>query len=571
MSSQEVASKSADEQEVGEQDESSPTGHPPEKKLTVAWEPSPFWHDRLIEAGMLLSLASYYVVGNDNLGANRVFHINPLYSLPFLLIFALLSWYRLPFAVALLPMTLPYYYLAKPVYRHYSFELAEIVLAVCVIIAIVQLLLKRQSWPYYLSWSELRARIGPFLVPILVFILAAAISVFIAYARRDALRAFREEVFDPIVYLLLALYCLRARSDVTRLLLALFGSAFLVALEGLAQYVLFKNHLALDTDGVRRITAVFGSANNIGLYFDYSLPIGIALLLFSRRNDFGPARTGLVKALVILALLPMLAALYMSQSRGAWIAIGLVVVALVVLALPTRKMMLVAAGALVVVGGAIFYVKRSIILNYFIEGHQSITGISTVSKRLYLWLSALRMIRDRPWFGFGLNNWLCYYSDNTVCNIPALKNHHYWILNIPGTTLSTGLADEPTLSHPHNIFLDVWVSMGVFGLLAFLALIVLFFWLLARQLRHIHMLRDKTDSSLHWMVMGVGAAMLAGLGQGLGDSAFLEQDMAFSFWILVVALLLLRVFSQTPWRGRIASTSESAVVSAPPGVSEAPV
>lgn len=565
MSSQEVASKSADEQEENAQDESSPTGHPPQKKLMVAWRPSPFWHDRLIEAGMLLSLASYYVVGNDNLGANRVFHINPLYSLPFLLIFALLSWYRLSFAIALLPMTLPYYYLAKPVYSHYSFELAEIVLAVCVTIAVVQLLLKRQRWPYYLSWSELRARIGPFLVPMLVFILAATISVFIAYARRDALRAFREEVFDPIVYLLLALYCLRARSDITRLLLALFGSAFLVALEGLVQYVLFKNHLALDTDGVRRITAVFGSANNIGLYFDYSLPIGIALLLFSRRNDFGPARTGLVKALVILALLPMLAALYMSQSRGAWIAIGLVVVALVVLALPTRKMMLVAAGALVVVGGAIFYVKRSSILNYFIEGHQSISGISTVSKRLYLWLSALRMIRDRPWFGFGLNNWLCYYSDNTVCNIPALKNHHYWILNIPGTTLSTGLADEPTLSHPHNIFLDVWVSMGVFGLLAFLALIVLFFWLLVRQLKHIHMSRDKTDSSLRWMVMGVGAAMLAGLGQGLGDSAFLEQDMAFCFWILVVALLLLRVFSQTPWRGRIASTSESA------GVSEAPV
>lgn len=570
MSSQEVASKSANEQESGVQreDESSLTGHPPEKKFPISWRPSPFWQNRLIEAGMILSLACYYVIGNYNLGANRVFHINPLYSLPFLIIFALLSWYRLSFAVALLPLTLPYYYLAKPIYSDYSFELAEIVLAVCVIIALVQLLLKRQSWPYRLSWSELRARLGPFLIPTLVFMLAAAISVFIAYARRDALRAFREEVFDPILYLLLALYCLRTRSDITRLLLALFASAFMVALEGLAQYVFFKNHLALDTDGVRRITAVFGSANNIGLYFDYSLPVGVALLLFSRRGDFGHVRTGLVKALVILALLPILAALYMSQSRGAWIAIGLVVVALAVLALPTRKMMLAAAGALVVVGGAVFYVKRYSILNYIIEGHQSAAGISTVTKRFYLWMSALRMIRDRPWFGFGLDNWLCYYSDNSVCNIPALKNRHYWILNIPGTRLSTGLADEPTLSHPHNIFLNVWVSMGVFGLLAFVALIVFFFWLLARELRQIHASHGKS-SSLRWMVMGAGAAMLAGLVQGLGDSAFLAQDMAFFFWILVATLLVLRILAHTSWRGPAASLPEATLRSALPGVAKA--
>jgi O-antigen ligase len=562
MSSQEVVSQSTREQESDVQDAQreegvSEVGRPPRKGLPVAWKPSPFWDNRLVEAGMILALAGYYVVGNYNLGAGLLFHINPLYSLPFLVIFALLGWYRLPFAVALLPLALPYYYLPKPVYSHYSYELAEIVLAVCVFIAVVQLLLRPQNWPYRLSLRELRARVGPFMIPILVFILAAAISVFIAYARQDALRAFRQEIFDPIVYLLLALYCLRSRADVARLLLALFGSAAIVALEGLAQYLFFKNQLALDTDGARRITAVFGSANNIGLYFDYTLPVGVALLLFSRRSDFGPVRTGLVKALVILALLPIVGTLYMSQSRGAWIAIGVAVVALAVLALPARKMMLWASGALVVVGGAVFYFKRHTILNYFIQGHESITGISTVTKRLYLWLSALRMIHDRPWFGFGLDNWLCYYSYNNVCNIPALKNHHYWILTIPGTKLPTGLADEPTLSHPHNIFLHVWVSMGIFGLLAFLALIVLFFWLVARQLKQLHVSRDKPSSSLRWMVMGVGAAMLAGLGQGLGDSSFLEQDMAFCFWILVAALLLLRVHSQTPWRGRMTVENNS--------------
>jgi hypothetical protein len=50
------------------------------------------------------------------------------------------------------------------------------------------------------------------------------------------------------------------------------------------------------------------------------------------------------------------------------------------------------------------------------------------------------------------------------------------------------------------------------------------------------------------MTIGVGAAMLAAMVQGLVDSAFLEQDLAFCFWILIVALLLLRFYSGTTWR-----------------------
>jgi putative inorganic carbon (hco3(-)) transporter len=50
------------------------------------------------------------------------------------------------------------------------------------------------------------------------------------------------------------------------------------------------------------------------------------------------------------------------------------------------------------------------------------------------------------------------------------------------------------------------------------------------------------------MTVGVGAALLAALVQGQVDSSFLEQDLAFCFWMLIVALLLLRALSSTPWR-----------------------
>ncbi len=549
MSSQDLISTTDRSQDLREQlaGDVEVSDHPPLEHRRGWQRLSPFWQNRLVEALMILSLGCYYVVGNVNLGGSRLFTLNPLLSLPFLIAFALLAWYRLPFAVALLPITIPYYYLLKPVYSHYQFSLAEITLGVCVAIALIQLFIQQNAWPYRLTWREVRERLGPFAIPVLVFVLAAAISVVIAYARRDALRAFREEIFDPILYLLLAFYCLRTRQDVARLLLALFASAFIVTLQGLVQYFLFRHTIAPDPDGVRRVHALFGSANNIGLFFDYSLPIGIALLVMGHREVFGFLRTWGVRIVIGIALVPMLLVLYLSQSGGAWVAIACSTLFIMLLSLPNRKLFLLSCLGLLVVLLAGGFVFRHHIID-FLNRHLSVNGVSTFTKRLYLWESALKMIRDRPLFGFGMDNWLCYYSANAVCNNPAMNLHHYWVLYIPGTHTLTGLSDEPTLSHPHNIFLHVWVSMGIFGLLAFIAVLALITRLFTRILKTLQAVGGERRDHLRWMTVGVGAAILGGMIQGQVDSSFLAQDMAFCFWTLVAALLLLRVLSGTSWR-----------------------
>jgi putative inorganic carbon (HCO3(-)) transporter len=340
---------------------------------------------------------------------------------------------------------------------------------------------------------------------------------------------------------------LRARQDVARLLLALFASAFIVALQGLVQYFLFRHTIAPDPDGVRRVHALFGSANNVGLFFDYSLPIGLALLISRHHEVFGFLKTWGVRIAIGIALLPMLLVLYLTQSGGAWVAIACATLFIVLLSLPNRRIFWLSCLGLLFVLLAGGFVLRHHIID-FLNRHLSVNGVSTFTKRLYLWESALRMIRDRPLFGFGLDNWLCFYSANSVCVNPAMNLHHYWVLYIPGTHTLTGLSDEPTLSHPHNIFLHVWVSMGIFGLLAFVAVLALFARLFTRILKTLQTIGGEMRDHLRWMTVGVGAAMLAGIIQGQVDSSFLAQDMAFCFWTLVGALLLLRVLSGTPWR-----------------------
>ena len=511
---------------------------------------TPFWHDRIIEAALVLSMALYYLVGNAHFGTGRLFQLNPLISLPFLLIFAMLCWYRLPFAVALLPLALPYYLQQKTVVGHYSFSIAEIALATCVGVALLQLVLQRGNWRYRLSWDELRDRLGPFALPLLVFLLAAGVSVLVAFAQRVALRAFREEVFDPILYLLLAMFCLRTRQDIARLLLAMLASGLVVALLGIAQYFFFRSQLVLETDGIRRVHAMYGSANSIGLFFDYVLPIGLALILVRTWRTRDVLRSWWIRIGAIATCGLMILVLYLSQSRGAWVAIAAALLFTLALSIRNRRVLIVGGLAGIVVLGAVVLVLNKPIMNFLVGGHQDVQGISTLTKRLFLWQSALRMIHDHFWFGVGMENWLCYYSYNAICFDPALLNHHYWILRDSVTGALTGLQNEPTISHPHNIFLHVWVSIGLFGFLAIVAVLALFYWLFARILSSLRSAHAERDPSLWWMTVGVGAAMLAAMIQGQVDSSLLVQDLSFCFWMLVTALLLLRVLTGTPWRGR---------------------
>jgi putative inorganic carbon (HCO3(-)) transporter len=520
-------------------------------------EQSPsFWGMRIIEGGMILSMALYYVVGKHTPALNLpLANLNPLYSLPFLLVFAVLCWYHFPVAIALLPLSLPYYFIQKNVTESLRFSLVEILLYTCVGVGLLQYavcIVRRKKWRYQLSWSALRDRFGPFLWPIIVFLLAALVSIVIAYSRNNAERAFREEVFGPVLYLVLAFVCLRTRQDVTRLLLALLGSGFIIAILGCIQYF-FVVH-----DG-SRIATVYGSGNNIGTFFDYALPIGLALILSRLSWKW--------RLSVLICSLPFFFVLYQSESRGSlYLAMPMALLFVAAFAIRKRRVLLIASSALVVVAAILGGLYSQTIVSSIVNGHTGNQGQSTALERPWLWRTALDMIHDSPWLGYGMDNWLCHYSNSWTKNKcvhpggfpiqnhwvsdedPNPPLHAYWITKDPATGQPTGLDAEPDLSHPHNIFLHVWVSIGVFGLLAFLAVLVLFYWTFARLLRYLALIRPPEYELLRWLLVGVGAAMLAALMQGLVDSAFLEQDLAFCFWILVAALLLVRAIVGMPWR-----------------------
>jgi O-antigen ligase len=149
--------------------------------------------------------------------------------------------------------------------------------------------------------------------------------------------------------------------------------------------------------------------------------------------------------------------------------------------------------------------------------HLDLNAESTSGVRVVLWRSALEMLRDHPFFGVGLDNFVYHYN-------PARG----------GDYMDPSAWREPDLSHPHNLLLDWWLSLGVVGALL-LARIVVVGVRLAREAWH----ETVGDPIGRALAAGVIGALAATVVHGAIDNSFFLPDLAALWWATLALLWLL--------------------------------
>ncbi len=244
---------------------------------------------------------------------------------------------------------------------------------------------------------------------------------------------------------------------------------------------------------MRRIRGPYGSPNNLALFLERALLIGVALWLFGDK--------GKSKWLYGLALIPMSACLFLTFSRGAWL-LG-VPAGLVWMGLWGDKRIrraIIGLGIIGVLALIPFAATERIASAINVEG-------GTWFIRMRLWESTIAMIQDHPILGVGLDNFLYVYEQY---RLPEAWR-------------------EPDLSHPHQMILHFWVALGIPG-------VVLMLW------QQIAFWRgwwaEKRKEVKAWqtaMLIGLSAGMVATLAHGLIDNSYFLVDLAF-IWMLTLAL-----------------------------------
>ena len=127
----------------------------------------------------------------------------------------------------------------------------------------------------------------------------------------------------------------------------------------------------------------------------------------------------------------------------------------------------------------------------------------TVADRFGLWRVSLRMLRDHPIFGAGINAYqtvVAPYRATDPNQAPAL--------------------------YPHNVVLTSWTELGLLGLFAFMYILFALMILPWTTLRRATM----THRPLLW---GLGTAMVMIAVHGLVDSPYWKNDLSLEFWVLL--------------------------------------
>ncbi|MBX3069617.1 MAG: O-antigen ligase family protein [Thermomicrobiales bacterium] len=301
--------------------------------------------------------------------------------------------------------------------------------------------------------------------------------------RAEALRVFRWTIVEPLM-----LFFVMRRAILDRGARPLFwvvvGTGAVTA--ALALVMLAVDPGRFEGDGVPRALAPYLHPNNLALYLErvFVLLAGAVILGGVRLS-----RWTLVLGCV------MGCALLLTFSRG---MVPAVVAGVVLAAWMARNRRLVAGAVVAAAGGGV------VLMLAVAQRSRGDSLDDFVGERRYVWSAAGEMIRDYPVSGIGMDQFLSQHAPRYIA--PEAWSERY-------------------LSHPHNLFLDVWLSLGVSGVL----LLVVAMSLLVR-------VAVQQRESERWIAGAATAALIAGLVHGLVDNGYFLPDLATMTWILIAMI-----------------------------------
>ncbi|MGF1507069.1 MAG: O-antigen ligase family protein, partial [Anaerolineae bacterium] len=303
-----------------------------------------------------------------------------------------------------------------------------------------------------------------------------------------AVTELRMMVLEPAVLYLFLRTVPMEDGDRWRIVDALVIAGVVVAFAGFVQF----GQDVLSTQGFVCLRSVTGTCNNAALFLGRIIPITAAVLLFNVERS---ERRWLYAAAGMI----MLAAMALTTSRGG-LLLGLPAGLGLVLIVWGGRRAAIAVGA----GVALMFVSL-IPLGRLVPRFNLLSQSNLF--RIQLWQSTLRMLRDHPITGLGLDQFLYAYRGGYI--LPAA-----W--------------QQPDLSHPHNVLLNYWVRLGIVGLVAGIWMQIAF-WRMAIATQR----RFKWFAPLSKRAMTVGlmGSMAAFLAHGMVDATHFVIDLSYVFFM----------------------------------------
>ncbi len=376
-------------------------------------------------------------------------------------------------ALAILAATLPTYLL-----RFTIFGIPATLLEMMIVVLVCLWLVRDHGW------KEIRSD-RAWMIAAGLIMTSATIAVFVPQNTIAAFGIWKAYFVEPILVFFMIRHLCTTQRDRERLFVGLGFGALFVAIIGIAQWIT-RFGIPTPWDIERRITSVFPYPNAVGLFLGPVIVIATGMLIHARH-------TWRTTIFWITTLVTSLIAIVLAKSEASWVAVLASVFLLSITHKPARRYAIVVASVLLVMIATIVPIREVVTNKLLLRDYSG--GV-----RLSQWSEAWTFLKDHPLMGAGLSGYPT-----------AIKPYHV-------------RKEFEIFQYPHQLFLNVWVEMGVLGLLAWtlLDLIVIKTVWLSRRLP---------------IVLIIGFTLLEMMIHGLVDVAYFKNDLAVMTWILIALLL----------------------------------
>lgn len=292
--------------------------------------------------------------------------------------------------------------------RGIHFNLQEIVMAMTFVAWVIKAANGKAEWKTY----------SPMVIGIALYVATSILASFIgiingAHGLVLAFRFVRTVVFVYMFFPVINI--VRTREDFHRLVVIMLVCFTLVAVFGLvqkgigqtktewiAEHVLNRlgypqqvNYVAGESEGqAYRINSTFLHPNILGGYLVFALPFYVSLLsLYWRR------RRTFIWFLLLLGLGANLAALFLTGSRAAWVAFGVIALAYGAFGFMDRRVWLAAATVVMIVALVFVMLHPP---DFVQKRFSGLSAKEAVEARTYSYRIAFDYFLERPLFGLGM-------------------------------------------------------------------------------------------------------------------------------------------------------------------------
>ncbi|MBI2473449.1 O-antigen ligase family protein [Candidatus Uhrbacteria bacterium] len=390
-------------------------------------------------------------------------------------LFAVLTWKDLHKGLFLLTALLPSYLL-----RTYMGPVPTTLLELLILTFVIIWFIKRNRLPFTPMFPR-----GIF-ITILLLILAATISIAVSSQIVAAVGIWKAYFIEPFLLFFIISFEIRHndRHVLSQGLFKALGvSAMVIGSVAIIQWITGAG-LPIPWDIERRVTSVFDYPNAVGLFLGPIFIIGFQELIaqritisFLKKNLFW-----------IFVCLLSFTAIILAQSEAAVVAVVATVVARGLFDQSSRKKTILLgllATLVILISPWLGLVIQKLTLQDYSGG-----------VRLSQWTETVELLKDHWVLGAGLSGY-------QTALIPYHRATHFEIFQ-----------------YPHNILLNIWVELGLLGVIAF--------FLLTYSI--IKVPKDPISTIAFF-------ALLEMTIHGLVDVPYFKNDLAVMTWILIAITL----------------------------------